>query len=248
VRIASEQRSSSRLRSTWRSAWRLLRGQSGFTLVELLLVSSLLGVMTTMFALTMSTTVDRNAQISDQSILQTETRSALDMLVDDLRSATHGDTQVPIIQATNSSITFYSPDRLSPNKMRRVVYWFDGTSLKRQVTMSTNSNGPPWTGIDSSTGPISTVIENIQAPAIAAQPGNPNSAWASGQIFKYCGQNPHDMQALASSNAPDPITWTCTPAALADVRTIVVRVAVSASPTSTLYTFGAVATLRWNAT
>jgi prepilin-type N-terminal cleavage/methylation domain-containing protein len=226
---------------------RRLANESGFTLIEMLIVALLLGFLSAMFAVTLGATVTRSSSVSDQNILQTEVRASLNEMVDDIRSATHGDTENPIIYASNTKITIFSPDRQAPNKMRRVSYWLDGTTLKRQVALSTNSNGPPWDGIEGGdVGTISTVVTSVQSPAIPAQPGAPYSGWAAGQIFKYCGQNPWNMAALPSSDAPDPITWTCTPAALADVRTIVVRVAVHPSPRSSTYTYGAVATLRWN--
>jgi prepilin-type N-terminal cleavage/methylation domain-containing protein len=233
-----------------------LARQSGFTLIEMVIVVALLGILSAAFSVALEASVTRSSAVSDQNVLQTEVRAWLNTMVEDFRSATKGDdsnavppwTGSPIIVATNSKITFYSPDRLAPDKMRRISYWLDGSTLKRQVAMSTNSDGPPWTGIDDAhdTGTIESVVTNVQAPPIAAQPGAPNSAWASGQIFKYCGQNPSDMEALAESTAPDPITWTCTPVSADQARTIVVRLAVTPSPRSSTYTYGAVATLRWN--
>jgi type II secretory pathway pseudopilin PulG len=222
--------------------------ESGFTVIELALVITLLGITSAMFSVVYGTTIKRSSDISKQSILQTEMRAALNGMVEDLRSSTTGDSVThPIIAATNNSITFYSPDRLAPNKMRRVKYWLAGAEIKRQVTMSTNSAGPPWTGIATDTGPIRTVVSSIYAPEIPAQPDAPQSGWASGQIFKYCAENPIDLKPLEASEDPDPITWSCTSpgADLTNIKTIVIRAAFSATLTSTRYTYGAVSTLRW---
>ncbi len=216
-------------------------------MLELMLVTALIGITSAMFATTFGAVVNRSNEVSDQNILQTEVRAALNTVVEDLRSSSYGDATPPIISGTNSSVSFFSPDRLAPNKLRRVKYFLQGSLLKRQVTMSTNSNGPPWSGLETDSGPIQTVIAEVQAPAIAAQPGYPNSGWAAGQVFKYCAQNPRDMQPLEESSAPDPITWTCTPpGSLDNIKSIVVRAAISATAKSHRYNFGSVATLRWN--
>lgn len=231
-----------------------LRGEAGFTLTELIVVMGLLGIVTAMFSTTMSTTVRRHSEVNEQNILQTEVRSSINRMVEDLRSATNGDSVVPILSSGINSITVLSPDRLAPNKMRKVKYFLQGTDcatspcvLMRQTTESTNSDGPPWTWPATDPAP-QQVVASVMAPAIAPQPDKPQSGWAAGQIFKYCGQNPSDMAPLVESEAPDPITWTCTdPGGESNIRTIVVRAAVSATPRSARYTYGAVATLRWNA-
>jgi prepilin-type N-terminal cleavage/methylation domain-containing protein len=230
------------------SGRRLVRGVDGFTLIELLIVVVLIGITSAMFAVTFGATITRSSEVSSQNILQTEVRASLNSLVEDLRDASYGDSTFPITAYSNASISFYSPDRLAPNKLRKVRYFLDSDGkLKRQITLSTNSNGPPWTWPGSDSSP-QTIVASIKAPAIPAQPGSPTSAWAAGQVFKYCAQNPLDLRPLADSDAPDPITWECTvPGTVTNIKTIVMRVAVSAVSTSKLYTYGAVATLRWNA-
>jgi prepilin-type N-terminal cleavage/methylation domain-containing protein len=228
-----------------------IRSESGFTLIELLIVIVLLGITSAMFAVTYGATITRSSAVNGQNILQTEARASLNQLVGDLRDATYGDSTVPIIAFNQSSLTFYSPDRKAPYSIRRVKYWLEGSALKRQVTPSTgfNSTTLQWGGLGTDTGPINTLVTPVQAPAISATAGYPRSAWDSGQIFKYCTQSPRDMTPLVTSTSKDPITWTCTdPGTVAsNVKSIVVRVVVSAGPRSTKYTYGAVATLRWNA-
>lgn len=222
--------------------------EEGFTLIETMVVVVLLGITSAMFATVFGTTVTRSSEVSDQNVLQTEVRASLNNVVEDLRSATRGDSTTPILDNTNSSITFYSPDRIAPNNLRKVKYWWDGTALKRQMTMVTSydPNGAPIDPGD--TGPVATIVPSVAAPPIPNQGDAPNSGWQSGQVFKYCGQNPNDMAPLEESEAPDPITWTCTaPTNKANIKTIIVRATVSANPRSSRYTYGAVATLRWNA-
>lgn len=213
------------------------------------MVCVLIGIFTAMFEVTLGTVVKRNSEVQGQNIIQTEVRSAVNQLVADLRDAgSRGETTTPgpIISYGANSISFYSPDRLAPNKMRRIRYWLDGTVLMRQVTMSTNSNGPPWTGIDSNTGPIQTIVAKIKSP-LAGDPAN--GGWAANQIFKYCIQSPPDMTVDPSnSTSAELITWSCqAPVSAAQVKTVVVRVVVSANSSSSEFNYGAVATLRWNA-
>jgi prepilin-type N-terminal cleavage/methylation domain-containing protein len=222
--------------STFCRRWPAIGREDGFTLIELLVVIVLVGITSAMFAATLSAVVNRSMVVQDQNILQTSVRATLNQLVSDARDASYGDTTVPIISYTSNSISFYSPDRLQ--HMRRIKYWVDGTSadwfLKRQVTTSTNTGGPPWNGIGSDTGPIETLFDSIQNPTT---------------IFQYCTSTPRDM-ALSPTNPTSPqlITWQCTaPATAANLKTVVAQVGVASNPSSTTYYYGAVATLRWNA-
>jgi prepilin-type N-terminal cleavage/methylation domain-containing protein len=228
-----------------------IHSEGGFTLIELLIVVSLLGITSAMFAVTYGATVTRNAEVSGQNILQTEVRSSLNQFVSDLRDATYGDSTVPIIAFSANSITFYSPDRNKPYRIRRVKYWLVGSALKRQATLSTgfNSTTLKWDGLGADTGTVQTIIASVQAPPISATAGYPLSGWASNQIFKYCTQSPRDMAPLAISTSKDPITWNCSDPGTnaSNIKSIVARVVVSANARSAKYTYGAVATLRWNA-
>lgn len=223
------------------------RGQSGFTLVEVLIVVALVGITSVMFDATMSTVVTRSSQVQSQNILQTEVRGSLNSFVTDLRNATFGDSTVPIISYGDSSVSFYSPDRLAPNKMRKVTYQLTGNTLTSQVTVSTNSNGPPWTW-PTSNGPVTPIVTSIKTLAPAS--GDPaHGGWRANQIFKYCVQSPPDMTIdPTNTTSPELITWSCqAPANAAQVKTVVVRLVVTPVGTNNSFNYGAVATMRWNA-
>jgi len=227
---------------------RPIRDESGFTLIELLVVIVLLGITTAMFSTTFGTVLSRNSVVQSQNIMQTEVRYAVNQLVSDLRNANPANSYFPIISADANSISFYTPDRLSDNRMLRIKYWLDGTTLKRQVTKSTgfDTTTSKWTGIDSDTGPIQTVVASVRAPSVG---DTSQGGWSNGRIFKYCKKAPPDMKVDASnSTSAEPITWNCDfVTTVTQIKTVVVRIVVSANSSSSQYNYGAVATVRWNA-
>ena len=144
-----------------------------------------------------------------------------------------------IISTSPTSIEFYSPSRTTPVFIRDIKYYISGNSLMRQETDSTNTNGPPWTF--AAVGPVQKLFGSIQNPTA---------------VFQYCITEPTsataDMRVDTSTTASSDknlITWLCTAATTADtVKTVVIRVQISApSATGVTYTYGSVATLRFNA-
>jgi prepilin-type N-terminal cleavage/methylation domain-containing protein len=237
----------STLHSHWRERWALLtRDQRGFTLVELLVVISMLAITMAMFSVTYSTTVDRSSQVQAQNIAQTEVRASLNQMVSDLRDATTGGTMAPIISYGDSSISFYSPDRMNPTNLRKITYSLTSNNiLQRQST--------PVTSYDGNGNPIDPgntgTVQNV-ATVLAPATGDPTQGgWKSGQIFKYCVQSPPNM-TIDPNNATSPelITWSCqTPASASEIKTVVMRAVVSPVSRAEKFNYGAVATLRWNA-
>ncbi|MHB8059937.1 MAG: PulJ/GspJ family protein [Gaiellaceae bacterium] len=229
---------------------RSLRDERGLTLIELLIVISLLGITTAMFAGLYGTTINRTSQVQAQNIAQTEIRSVLNQLVADLRNATTNTKRTPIVDYGVNSITFYSPDRSNTMRLRKIRYSLsnslgDKRLLQRQVEFVTSYDADGYPVDPGNGGPIET-LATVQAPLT----GDPAAGgWAKGTIFKYCVQSPPNM-TIDPSNATSPelITWNCqAPTSAAQVKTIVIRTVVFPSPTSSKYNYGAVATMRWNA-
>jgi prepilin-type N-terminal cleavage/methylation domain-containing protein len=239
-------------RSAIRRRLAVLVREGGFTLIELLVVCVLVGITSAMFESTFGTVVNTSDQVQAQNILQTEVRAALNTLVSDLRDATYGDLTPPVVDFGANYITFYSPDHQAPSHMRKIRYWVDGSTLKRQIITSTNTNGPPWTsnGSDLQNIPLPTSTDPVQSLFSSIQ--NPSA------IFQYCIQSPPDM-TVAASNATSAqlITWTCTDPnnttiavcqanPKSCIKSVVVRTVVSTLGSNKQYNYGAVATIRWN--
>jgi prepilin-type N-terminal cleavage/methylation domain-containing protein len=199
-----------------------LRSEAGFTVPEMLVTMVLVGILTTAFALVITSTVTHSAVITNESVLQTQTRVALNQIVKDLREASVSsstDTSpfvAPSGVMSPTSITFYAPDSTYSSsapttyKLREISYQLSGGQLQRASAVSSNTNGPPWT-----------------IPALGG--------WVplvSGVV------NTTTFQYYDGSQPP---VLTTDPAA---VRTVVVTLSVGVSGTSVKYTYSSSATIR----
>jgi prepilin-type N-terminal cleavage/methylation domain-containing protein len=121
------------------------RGQSGFTLTEMLVAMIFIGVLFAVFATVVSSTIRHNDEIEEQTVLQAEARGAIDQIAQDLRAAYTGDdTVAPIESLSATQITFLSPDRKTPMHLRRVSYRLSGGTLQRRQAISSDTDGAPW--------------------------------------------------------------------------------------------------------
>jgi prepilin-type N-terminal cleavage/methylation domain-containing protein len=141
--------------------------ERGYTLVELLVVLALTGVLVSAFVGALGSTLHWGGEIATRSILQTEARSTLDGLADELRQAYTGDATPLVEAATPTSITFDSPDRQSPMHLRRISYRLVGGQLQRSVTPSTNAGAAPWT-FPATSGPWQRRLGSIVNGAVFA--------------------------------------------------------------------------------
>jgi prepilin-type N-terminal cleavage/methylation domain-containing protein len=121
------------------------RDQSGFTLVEMLVTLTVLTVVVAAFSTVFQTTVTRSATLTEHAALESEGRAVVDQIVSELRQAMCNDQTAPVVAASGTSVTFYTPDRATPYHLREVSYSLSGGTLSEQQATSTNTNGPPWT-------------------------------------------------------------------------------------------------------
>ncbi len=151
----------SRLRQSVVSAIRRARDTGGMALIELLMVMVFLGVAFAVFATIFSTTISQDSQISDENLLQTELRAAVDGMAQELRQGYADDSTTAIASMSPTSITFYSPDKSQPTYfMRRISYQVVTHKLQRQFATATAAGGPPWTW--GSTSAWATRFDSIQ--------------------------------------------------------------------------------------
>jgi type II secretory pathway pseudopilin PulG len=204
-----------------RSRPRLFREEAGVTLVEMVDVMAILGIVLAVLALVISVSVRESSQIQDKSVLQGEVRATVDTMAREIRQAHSGDASHPIEAATSTTLQFLSPDRAAPFHLRRIAYRLVGGRIDRAVTASTDTDGPPWTGLAWST------FGSIPSGAWSTQVGSVrNSA-----VFTYYDQS----GAL--------LTGAITPSAVYRVK-VTVTVATGGAP-SRQFTYSTSTSLRW---
>jgi prepilin-type N-terminal cleavage/methylation domain-containing protein len=117
---------------------------AGFTVTELLVSLAIVGIVFTIFAVVISSTVRHGGEVREDAVLQGEVRASIDRLAQDLRQAYTGDGSAPITQMTGTLLTFWSPDRATPFHNRKVSYQLSSGQLQRAQATSTDTDGPPW--------------------------------------------------------------------------------------------------------
>lgn len=191
------------------------------TLSEMLVVLAIMGIILAALALVLSMSITQSSQIQEQSTLQTEVRATVDTIARELRQAYTGDSSYPIVTATSTTLMFYSPDKAVPFHNRLIAYRLASGQIDRAMTTSTDTDGPPWTGL------AWTSFGSIPADAWAEQVDSvKNSA-----VFTY----------FDSTGAQ--LSGTITPSS---VYRVLITVTVATKTVSTRqYTYSTSASLRW---
>jgi hypothetical protein len=126
-----------------------------------------LGFFFAAFATVIGSSIVHGTEIQEQAVLQTEVRAAVDSLVADVRQASvAGDTSLARIStATSTQLTFLSPDRALPMRLRRISYQVTGGQLQKAIARSTNTSAP-WTipALGSWSGPLVRSIVTTGTP------------------------------------------------------------------------------------
>lgn len=123
-----------------RSNVRRLGDQRGFALPEMLMSIAVLSVLFALFATVMSTTITQSSQEQAVTVMQTETRAAMERFAQELRQAYSGDSTWPIesVDPASNTIRFLSPDRRDPFHLRRIEWRRSGSDLQRRSVTGTD--------------------------------------------------------------------------------------------------------------
>ena len=137
--------------------------EQGMSLVETVFATSAAAIVLTGLVTLLTVTARWGDDVQEASVTQTEVRGALDELVREVRQAWSGDGTPAIELLSPTQITFRSPDRGTPMRLRRISYQLTGGRFERAIAVSTNTGAPPWTfGPRSAWVPQFRGVENAQ--------------------------------------------------------------------------------------
>ncbi len=184
-----------------RSGRKAQRDDRGFTIVEMTVVLSLIGVSLAVSWMLMQAAANIADQAQATSVASDEGRQALDRITRDLRQAqeaTESMGAVGVIQPRQ--MTVYVDDG-HDGRLDRVTYFVSGNSLMRKETSATTTF-PPYTfrTPESSpatlvanlqptwTGPIFEYWQNTEPPVAATYPDQVSSVSVQLLITAACGR------------------------------------------------------------
>jgi prepilin-type N-terminal cleavage/methylation domain-containing protein len=137
------------------------RDDGGYTLVEVMVATSILGVALALVFSALTGGVRQAADAQSRAQIEADVRTTADAFVRDLRQAYTGDPGLNrIASMTATQITFYSPDRFTPFHLRKISYSISGTNLQRSLTVSSDTDGYPW--VFGATAPYVTQLQYVR--------------------------------------------------------------------------------------
>jgi type II secretory pathway pseudopilin PulG len=120
--------------------------QDGLTLVEMMVSVAILMLVLVPTLMSLRSSERSTNDLRTATEVRAQVRFAMDTLVRDFRQAQTADSSLaPVVSVSGTTLTFYSPDRSTPFRLRKITYTINGALLTRSVTVSTNSGAPPWT-------------------------------------------------------------------------------------------------------
>ena len=154
-----------------------LRGEDGFLLLDVLTAMILVAVVVAAFAGIFTTVERRDSTLQKQAVLASAARPMLDAMAAELQSAVCNGTTQPITSASGTQVAFTTPDRQQPYHLQQISYTLASGVFSRQVALSSNTGGPPWTmgaarastSVDSVTN--STVFDFVSSSGTDLSPG-----------------------------------------------------------------------------
>ena len=114
-----------------------LKREDGFTLSEMLVVISILGLILGAFCSIFSSAIHHSGEIQEQNLLQTEVQAATDRIAREVRQSYYGDTTQTVIKmSTGTQLQFYSLDNQQPYHLRLIAYRLNAGTLKPATATS----------------------------------------------------------------------------------------------------------------
>jgi prepilin-type N-terminal cleavage/methylation domain-containing protein len=120
------------------------RCNRGFTIVEMLATMAVMGIVLAVFGQFLVTSSNTSNRVEEQATLQNDVRAAVDRLTTDFRQATNAFGTSPVEALSDTTLTFDTPDRMTPFHLRRISYRLANGRLDRSITTSTDTDGWPW--------------------------------------------------------------------------------------------------------
>jgi prepilin-type N-terminal cleavage/methylation domain-containing protein len=121
-----------------------LRSERGFTIIEMLATMAVMGIVLAVFGQFLVTSSSTSNRVEEQATLQNDVRAAVDRLTTDFRQATNAYGTSPVEALSGTTLTFDSPDRMTPFHLRRISYRLLNGQLDRSITTSADTDGWPW--------------------------------------------------------------------------------------------------------
>jgi prepilin-type N-terminal cleavage/methylation domain-containing protein len=121
-----------------------MRDERGFTIIELLATMAVMSIVLGVFGQMLVMTSKTSSRVEEQATLQNDVRAAVDRLTTDFRQATNANGTSAVESVSATTVTFDSPDRMTPFHLRRVSYRLANGRLERSITTSTDTDGWPW--------------------------------------------------------------------------------------------------------
>jgi prepilin-type N-terminal cleavage/methylation domain-containing protein len=138
----------------------MLRGELGFTVIELLATMAIMGTLLAAFGQMLITTSKSSARTEEQATLQDLARTAISGLTRDLREATNTLGTSPVESLSTTTVTFDAPDEATPFHLRRIAYRLVDGELDRSVTTSLNTSNGPWQW-PGTAGPWTATLDSV---------------------------------------------------------------------------------------
>ena len=137
-------------------------GDEGFSLVELVVAMAILLVASVAVFNALATSTKQVNAVQSMVEAQASARIVISGMESELRNAFTGDPAMPRVQAVAANaVTFFTADRNTPMRLKKVTYLLTAGTLTRSTTISTNT-GPPYTWAFPTTAPAITVLKGVQ--------------------------------------------------------------------------------------